>query len=297
MRCTRRGFVAACGGAVLLAPLGRGACEGEASLVGKLGVTTGSFVRHLSAEAAPGKVRLVDLVKILSSELDLRVIDLMTATLPSLEAEYLSELRAAAERAGCVLTNLKMNQQGLELGSPELSVREQAIAEYQRTIEAAALLGVRWVRPLPGAMRPNLQTLAASYRELIDFAKPRGISLLIENYGWLSSDPAAIPTLIELAGSGLAAQPDTGNWADDTARFAGLARAFPVAVSCDFKARQLGPQGEHAAYDLKRCFDVGWEAGFRGPWCFEYTHPNLAGVYAGLALLRDKLRGWIAERG
>lgn len=284
---------------MLLAPLGRGALAAEAgenSLRGKLGVTTGSFVQHLSAEAAPGKVRLVDLVKVLSSELDLRVIDLMTATLPSLTPEYLRELRKAIERAGCVVTNLKMNQQGLELGSPEPSVRERAIAEYQRTIEAAALLGVRWVRPLPGPTRPDMQTLAASYRELIDFARPRGINLLIENFGWLSRDPAAIPTLIELVGSGLAAQPDTGNWADDTVRFAGLARAFPLAVSCDFKARQLGPQGEHSAYDLKRCFDVGWEAGFRGPWCFEYTHPSLAGVYAGLAMLRDKLRGWIAER-
>ena len=29
-------------------------------------------------------------------------------------------------------------------------------------------------------------------------------------------------------------------------------------------ARQLGPNGEHELYDLKRCFSIGWQAGFRG---------------------------------
>jgi hypothetical protein len=33
-----------------------------------------------------------------------------------------------------------------------------------------------------------LKTLAAAFRELIDYGAPRGISLLIENFGWLASD-------------------------------------------------------------------------------------------------------------
>ena len=145
-------------------------------------------------------------------------------------------------------------------------------------------------------MRPDLGVLAASYRELIDYAALRDISLLIENYGWLASDPLAIPDIIEKVGQGLAAQPDTGNWSDNEVRYAGLAKAFPHAASCDFKARSLGPEGTHEAYDLKRCFDIGWDAGFRGPWCFEYFHDNLNGLYRDLGKLRDKLRGWIAAR-
>jgi hypothetical protein len=266
------------------------------ALAGELGVTTGSFLRHLTEEPQAGKLRLLDLPQLLRNELDMRVIDLMTATLPSLQPDYLHRLRQAAERAGCVLTNLKMNQPGLNLGSEDADERRRAIDEYKRTIESAALLGVRWVRPLPGPKRPDLGTLAAGYRELIDYAAPRGISLLIENYGWLASDPNAIPDIIGAVGKGLAAQPDTGNWSDNQVRYAGLARAFPLAVSCDFKARSLGPQGEHEAYDLKRCFDIGWDAGFRGPWCFEYFQDNLEGLYRELGTLRDRLRQWIAAR-
>jgi predicted transcriptional regulator len=268
----------------------------NADLIGEIGVTTGSFMRHLSEERKPGKLVLLDFPKVMRDELDMRVIDLMTATLPSLEANYLHQLRQAAEREGCILTNLKMNQPNLNLGTDDEVLRKRSIAEYKRTIDAAASLGVRWVRPLPGPQRPDLNLLAASYRELIDYAAPQKISLLIENYGWLANDADAIPNVINAVGQNLAAQPDTGNWPNNTVRYAGLTKSFPFAVSCDFKARTLGPQGEHDEYDLKRCFDIGWDAGFRGPWCFEYFHDNLADLYRDLRVLRDRLRQWITAR-
>jgi hypothetical protein len=276
---------------------GDGAPPQQAKYDRELGITTGSFSRHLSPERAPGKLRLLDLPKIMREDLDLRIIDLMTATLPSLDQSYLKQLREAAEREGCVLTNLKMNQRGLDLGHENPDERARAIAEYKRTIEAAAVLGVHWVRPLPGPKRPDRAVVAAAYRELIDFAAPRGISVLVENFGWLSSDPAVLAELVDAVGPGLAAQPDTGNWPDNKLRYAGLARAFPHAASCDFKARPLGKGGEHAEYDLKRCFDIGWDAGFRGPWCFEYQHSDLAELLRDMGVLRDLLRKWMAARG
>lgn len=265
-------------------------------LARELGITTGSFTRHLSADTAAGKLRLLDLPRLMRDELDLRVIDLMTATLPSLEPAYLDRLREAAARAGCVLTNLKMNQQGLDLGSADQAVRGHSLNEYKRTIDAAVRLGVRWVRPLPGRKRPDLARIASSYRELIDYCGPRGIDLLIENFGWIQDDADAIPAMIAEVGPALKAQPDIGNWSG-AVRYAGLAKAFPFAVSCDFKAFALGPDGSHAAYDLKRCFDIGWSSGFRGPWCFEHLHADLAQLLQEMALLRDRLRRWMREAG
>jgi hypothetical protein len=218
--------------------------------------------------------------------------DLMTATLVSLEPDYCEQLRAAADRAGCVLTNLKMNNPGLELGSADEAKHRHALAEYQRTMDAAARLGVRWVRPLPGPKRPDLARLAVGYRELMDYGAARGLGVLVENFGWMQGDPDAIPALIKAAGPALRAQPDTGNWTD-AARYDGLANAFPFAVSCDFKAKELAADGAHAAYDLKRCFQIGWDAGFRGPWCFEHQHADLAQLLKNLALLRGQLRGWM----
>ncbi|MFN0079873.1 MAG: hypothetical protein ACKVY0_25695 [Prosthecobacter sp.] len=89
------------------------------------GITTGSFTPHLSITAQPGKLRLLDLPRIMRDELDLRVLDLMTATLVSLEPKYLAELRHAAAAAGCVLTNLKMNQKGLDLANAGAAARRR----------------------------------------------------------------------------------------------------------------------------------------------------------------------------
>jgi sugar phosphate isomerase/epimerase len=265
------------------------------SLDREIGVTTGSFTRHLVPDRRPGKLRLLDLPQIMHDELGLRVIDLMTATLPSLEPRYLDELRATAGRHGCILTNLKMNNPGLDLASAHEATRRHAIDEYKRTMDAAARLGCRWVRPLPGPKRPDLARLAEGYRELMDYGAARGLTLLVENFGWMQGDPDAIPAIIRAVGPGLRSQPDTRNWTD-RARYEGLEKAFPFAASCDFKPFALAPDGSHPAYDLKRCFQTGWDAGFRGPWCFEHFHNDFAQQIREMALLRDRLRGWMRER-
>jgi len=262
-------------------------------LAGEIGITTGSFMRHLSPDAAPGKLRLLDLPRRMSGELGLRVIDLMTATLAELTPAYCEKLRAEAGRCGCVLTNLKMNQKGLDLGSPDKAVRDEALRVYKETIDLAAILGVRWVRPLPLLQRPDLSVYKDSYRSLIDYAKAKGIGVLVENFGWMQGDPDAIPRLIAAVGDDLKSQPDTGNWTGNDVRYPGLEKAFPFAVSCDFKSRALGPGGSHTEYDLKRCFEIGWKSGFRGPWCFEHFHQDLEQQFKEFALLRDMLRGWM----
>ncbi len=69
-----------------------------------------------------------------------------------------------------------------------------------------------------------------------------------------------------------------------------------IAGSCDFKARDLTPDARHDAYDLARCFGIGRDAGFRGPWCIEHFHTDLGELYREMRLLRDQLRAWMAAR-
>ena len=294
MQTSRRTFLQAAAGGLVLGQLSDQlpAAKPKQKLTDEVGITTGSFMRHLTVDPKPGKMRILDLPKIMRDELDMRVIDLMTRTLASFEPKYIDDLRNRAEKAGCIITNLKMNQKGLDLGSPDTEVKKRALDEYKRTIDVAERLGCRWVRPIPGSKRPDLKRLADGYRELIEYAAPKKISLLIENNGWISNDPNAIPAVIGLVGNRLAASPDTGNWTN-AARYAGLAKAFPLAVTCDYKAfPPLGPNGEHARYDLKRCFQIGWDAGFRGPWCLEHFNDDLKALLGGFAQLRDMLRQW-----
>tara|TARA_R110002111_G_scaffold262694_2_gene340274 strand:- start:23227 stop:23601 length:375 start_codon:yes stop_codon:yes gene_type:complete len=47
--------------------------------------------------------------------------------------------------------------------------------------------------------------------------------------------------------------------------------------------------------DLKRSFDLGWNAGFRGPWCFESANKDQKQLFRELVMLREMLQGWMNE--
>ena len=293
---SRRRFL----GAGLL--VGTAACAAERkgvssrrSLPGTLGVNVSSFARQVRSTEAGVRIDAFDLPRVLRDELDVRILDLVSTTLNTRDERMLTRFRESAENAGCVITNLKVNDQKLPFDGADPKARRQARDEYKRWIDAAAILGARWLRPFPAARRPDWDTLVDGYRELADYAAPRGITLLIENYRWLQTEPDAIPRLVAALPGRIAAQPDTGNWADDATRRAGLARAFPHAASADFKVMKLGPDGAHPDYDLRACFELGRAAGFQGPWCIEHQNPDRALLLRELRQIAGLLRTWMAE--
>lgn len=298
MNLSRRTFLHSAGAIIAASPAChvRGADERKPDpLHREVGITTSSLSGHLVTKPTKGKFTLLELPRLLRDELDMRVIDLNTSSLASFEPSYLDQVRKAAADAGCVLTNLKLNQSGLDMNSPDQKVRERALVEYKRALDAAARLGLRWARPLPSKERPDMKIHVASYRELSDYAAERKLQMLVENYGWMEAEPESVVRLIADVGRNIAACPDTGNWANNDIRYQALALTFPKAATCDFKARQLGPDGQHELYDLKRCFTIGWQVGFRGPWCLEHAHADRATLFRELGLLRDMLRRWMRE--
>lgn len=278
---------------LLAAPGGR-----DPKLAGAIGIVSASAAAQLTGRSTNGKFTLLDLPKILRDELDMRVLDLNTSSFPDfakVDGAYLNKLRAAADDAKCVLTNLKMNQRDLDMNSPDSDVRQKALREYKRSIDVASELGCRWVRPLPLKDKPDLRIHIDSYRELCDYATPRNVQLLIENFGWMQGDVNSVADLVKQVGHNVAAGVDTGNWNNNAIRYDALKRTFPQAVTCDFKARQLGDNGEHPLYDLKRCFQIGWDSGFRGPWALEHGHRDTKVFFRDLVILRDMIRKWSAS--
>lgn len=266
-----------------------------AALKNEVGVTTSSFSRHLVATPGSQQFSLLDLPNIMRNELDMKVIDLNTSSLGATTGTWLDKVRAAVNNAGCVMINLKMNQKGLDMNSPDRNIRNKALNTYKSSIDAASHLGIPWVRPLPHKQRPDMKIHVDSYRELTDYGAERSVRLLVENYLWMESDPLSVVKLIKAIDRDVAACPDTGNWANNEARYAGLAASFPLAVTCDFKAKALNKSGEHSLYDLKRCFSIGNAAGFRGPWCLEHANSDRDVLFRELTMLRDMLRRWMTE--
>lgn len=255
-----------------------------------IGVVAAVFAAHQKK----GVLKLNDIPKIVREELGMKLLDMNTMNFQSLEPEVTDPFRQAAEDAGCILTNLKMNQRGIDPGSADAETRKRAIGVYKKSIDAAARMGMHWARPLPTAKKPDLAILAQSYRELADYGAEKEITILVENFGWMQDDPNSVVSLMEaIDHRRIAASPDTGNWNSNEIRYAGLEKTFPKAATCDFKAKTLGPNGEHGAYDLKKCFEIGLKAGFNGPWCIEHGHTDFPQLLKELAFVRDQMKSWI----
>jgi len=267
-------------------------------LANAIGIVSASAHAQLIGKATGRKFTLLELPKILREELDLRVLDLNTTSFPNftkVDRAYLDKLRATAADADCVMTSLKMNQRGIDMNSKDKNVRQKALSKYKRSIDIASQLGCRWVRPLPGKAKPDMAIHVASLRELCDYAAARNVKLLIENFGWMQGDSASVANLVKAVGRNVAAGVDTGNWNSNEVRYPGLKKSFPLAATCDFKARRFGPNGEHREYNLRRCFDIAWKCGFRGPWAMEHSNPDTKALLEGFVRLRDMLRKWTAE--
>jgi hypothetical protein len=253
----RRNFVLTSAGTLAAAATAHAAGK---PLTREVGLVAATLAAH-TAPRKPDGLALNDLPKLIRNELGMRVIDMNTMNFTSLEPKIVEGFRKAAERAGCVLTNLKLNQRNIDLADADPAKRQHALTTYRRSVD--------------------------------DYAGERGLRVLIENFGWMQADPNSIPDLIRDIGGNLPASPDTGNWNGNPIRYEGLAKAFPLAATCDFKAKTLGPNGEHAQYDLQRCFQIGWDAGFRGPWCIEHGHKDLRTLIRNLKMIRGMLDGWM----
>lgn len=291
---TRRRFLVS--GAIWTAgQLARPAGAAVHKLLNELvGVNTSSFAPQNRSSDPEQHIDPYDVPRVLRDELDVRVLDLVSTMLNTREPGPLEKFRRASERAGCVITNLKVNLPHLRFDSEDPAIRKAGLAEYKRWIDAAARLGARWVRPYPAEIKPRWETLVAGYGELADYASRHGITILVENYKWLQDQPDAIPRLFAALQGRIRAQPDTFNWVDHATRLSGLSQAFPHAASCDFKVRELGPNQEHPAYELRPCFELGRKAGFRGPWCIEHANSDKRTLLRELRTIAGMLRAWHA---
>src|SRR5688572_5770981 len=112
------------------------------NLAGQLGITMSSITR-LATDAGPLKYPLDEWPKILRNELDMTILDLNSGVVESHEPAYLEKVRRAADDAGCVLTNMKINRADVDVGSADPAVRSKAVVECKRWIDTSSQLGVR----------------------------------------------------------------------------------------------------------------------------------------------------------
>lgn len=206
--------------------------------------------------------------------------------------EYVAQVKAAADAAGLPFGALAVDGAQMYETTPEQRQVNRALA--YRWLDVAQRLGAPLVRMDSGgdaAMVGDMfDIIVEGFRDVVSYARERGIQVLIENHWGSSHVPENVLRILQ-AVEGLGLLFDSGNFAPGT-RDTGWTLLTPYAKAVHIKTREFDEQGNEPNVDLRHVIHMLLDAGYQGCWGVE-SFPNdgdeMAGVRKSMALVQRVL--------
>lgn len=226
---------------------------------------------HLEPEYpyGPGTLTLLELPARLAQS-GIHTLEICHFHLPSREADYLSQLRAALDDAGVELFSLLIDDG--DITHPEFQARDMDWAAGW--IETAGKLGAKATRVIAGKTvdAEALDRSKEALRQLADVAEGQGVRLMTENWFSLLGKPEQVCELLSSLDGRVGLCADFGNW-KGLGKYDDLARIMPLAESCHAKCSFSAPL-EPDTEDFLHCLDLARAASFSGPYTLIYDGPS-----------------------
>lgn len=203
---------------------------------------------------------------------------------PSTEPKYLEELRASFQSAGMRFDTLLLDYGDLTNADENRRTADQAF--IKQWIDIASLCGAKQIRVIAGEALPTdkaaLQLSAASLHELAQYAAPKGVHVITENFKALTSTASSSLELLEQADKSVGFITDFGNY-HGIGKIDEIGATTPISVSVHVKptydSEGFPDQEELVAY-LKKVREVG----FDGAYVLIYDGPG--DMWEGLARVK-----------
>lgn len=239
-----------------------------------------------------GRIAQIDLPALARREFDIDGLELVNTFFPSPHYEYCKELRKRAEDHGVRILLIMCDAEG-DMCHADPAERRRAVRNHRKWVDVAVLLGCHSIRCNSGHARPGdadaIARCADSFRELIDYAAPDNLNILIENHGGLSSDADSLVKVIQTVGSPrLGTLPDFGNFPDTVDRYESVRKMMPYAKAVSAKCYAFDRNGNETRIDYARMMKIVLDAGYDQYVGIEYEGADddeLAGIRACQKLL------------
>lgn len=241
----------------------------------------------------PQEHTIEEFIALAKERLGVDAVELCQIQLDSTDDARIASLRAALDDNGIRLLTVPIDAGDLAGATPEH--RAEDVERIAKWIDIAARLGATYVRVNTGTpgradSADDRAGLVEALVELADHASSRGLRLLIENHGGLSSDPDYLLSVRDAVGHDrLGILLDLGNFEPlvsvSHARFAGetpddagldtepvyqkIARLAPEATLVHAKAFDLAADGS-PLLDLDRALEILSASGYDGPISIEW---------------------------
>ncbi len=220
----------------------------------------GVMVNHNAGQ--PAAMSLLELPAFIAAE-GIKLLEICNFHLPSLEDEYLAQLRAALEAAGVTLVNLLIDTGNLS--SMDDNSWRGDIEAAKRWQEIAVKLRARGVRIDCGNEAPTAETISRScdaLRELIDYGEAVGLATTTENWQQTSVESENLLQIMREVERPLQLCVDFGNAAKTDDKYATMRALLPHATSLHCKGNFDGDALDVA--EFQHSLSLVKAAGFAG---------------------------------
>lgn len=222
------------------------------------------------------KLDLLSFPGFLAQEIGITNVEVWAPHFASHELSYVARLREAADRAGCRICNIQLDQLPYDLSEPDVWARAHAIEYVKGWIDRAAILGCTSVRPQTDNGTPgrvfDAKSIGFAFHELAEYGRDKGVAVLIENHGGFSQSIAHVVEMAQAADvANCKTLADWGNSpARDTAgRIADLRPLFSRLGLVSAKGLRFNAAYRHLDYDIGALVDATEQLGYSGLYSIE----------------------------
>ena len=213
---------------------------------------------------------------------------------------YWTEFKQKCEEAGVTVGLIMCDALG-NLGDADPEARKAAVENHYAWVDVAKFLGAHSIR-VNAAGEGTPEEVAANavdgLSKLGEYGASKGINIIVENHGGISSDGKWLSGVMEKVGmDNVGTLPDFGNFciemgpdgcANEYDRYQGMAELMPYAKGVSAKSHVFDENGNEVSSDFLRIMKIVKESGFKGYVGIEYEGPELSedeGIKATKALL------------
>ena len=221
------------------------------------------------------------------------------------DQKYLAEMKVRASDEGVQNVIIMVDLEGA-LGDPDKAARKQAVENHYKWVEAARFLDCHSIRVnahSEGTYEEQLDRAADGLHSLTVFGAERGINVIVENHGGLSSNAEWLSAVIrKVDHPRCGTLPDFGNFnlgdGKEYDRYQGVKELMPFAKGVSAKSRDFDEHGDESGIDYRRMMKIVLDAGYRGFVGIEYGGNRLSepdGIRATKSLLERVAGGLVTE--
>ena len=219
--------------------------------------------------------------------------------------KVIDSLKIMSEKTGMRNVLIMVDGEG-DLADPDENVRNAAVENHKKWVDAAQKLGCHSIRVNTfGTNDPELwvPSVVDGLTKLSTYAATKNINVLCENHGWLSSDaPVLMKAINEVNMENCGTLPDFGNWCvkrKDGAQWGECEEEYPdkysaikmmltKAKAVSAKAYDFDENGNETTLDYPRIIQMVKDSGYDNYIGVEYEGNRLSekeGILAIKALL------------